>query len=49
VTADAREAWGFVKTMLLHAAEKMPEENYPFKPVPKSAPFAERLCATVKG
>ena len=59
MTADAREAWGFVKTMLLHAAEKMPEENYPFKPVPEVRSFGELiahivgaqngLCAAVKG
>jgi hypothetical protein len=45
VTADAREAWGFVKTMLLHAAEKMPEENYPFKPVPEVRSFRRTGCA----
>ncbi|MGO9094896.1 MAG: DinB family protein [Bryobacteraceae bacterium] len=59
LTADARDAWSFVKTMVLRAAEKMPEENYAFKPVPEVRSFGELighilgaqngLCATVKG
>jgi uncharacterized damage-inducible protein DinB len=59
LTADAREAWGFVKTVVLRAAEKMPEENYPFKPVPEVRSFAQvvahivysqnQICSQVKG
>jgi uncharacterized damage-inducible protein DinB len=59
LTADAREAWSFVKTIVLRAAEKMPEENYPFKPVPEVRSFAQLvahiasaqndMCAQVKG
>jgi uncharacterized damage-inducible protein DinB len=59
LTADAREAWSFVKTIVLRAAEKMPEENYSFKPVPEVRSFAQlvshiafaqnSLCAQVRG
>jgi uncharacterized damage-inducible protein DinB len=59
LTADARAAWGFVKNMVLRAAEKMPEENYAFKPVPEVRSFGQlirhvtgaqnEICAMVKG
>ncbi|MGB7761790.1 MAG: DinB family protein [Bryobacteraceae bacterium] len=59
LTADAREAWGFVKSIVLRAAEKMPEENYPFKPVPEVRSFGQlvahityaqdEMCTQVKG
>ena len=59
LTADARDAWGFVKTNVLRAAEKMPEENYPFKPVPEVRSFGQliahivvtqnEVCAAEKG
>lgn len=59
MTSDAREAWGFVKDMVLRAAEKMPEENYAFKPVTEVRSFGQLithivlsqngLCAAVKG
>ena len=59
LTSDAREAWGFVKSLVLRAAEKMPEENYAFKPVPEVRSFGQlvghitgaqnALCSMVKG
>jgi uncharacterized damage-inducible protein DinB len=59
LTADAREAWGFVKTVVLRAAEKMPEENYAFKPTPEVRSFSQliahiaysqnQICTQVKG
>lgn len=59
LTADAREAWTFVKTIVLRGAEKMPEENYAFKPVPEVRSFAQLvshiasaqndLCAQARG
>jgi uncharacterized damage-inducible protein DinB len=59
LTTDARAAWGFVKSVVLRAAEKMPEENYAFKPVPEVRSFGQVvwhivtaqqvLCSTVKG
>ena len=59
LSSDARAGWGFVKTLVLRAAEKMPEENYAFKPVPEVRSFGQliehiafsqqALCAMVKG
>jgi len=59
LTADARQAWGFVKDIVLRAAEKMPEENYAFKPVPEVRSFSQlvahialsqnQICAQAKG
>ena len=59
LSSDARAGWAFVKTMVLRAAEKMPEENYAFKPVPEVRSFGQlighvtfsqqALCAMVKG
>jgi len=59
LTSDARDAWGFTRTLVLRAAEKMPEENYAFKPVPEVRSFGQlighiafsqrELCAMVKG
>jgi uncharacterized damage-inducible protein DinB len=59
LSSDAREGWAFVKTLVLRAAEKMPEENYAFKPVPEVRSFGQlighitfsqqNLCAMVKG
>ena len=59
LSSDARAGWAFVKTMVLRAAEKMPEENYAFKPVPEVRSFGQlighitfsqqTLCAMVKG
>src|SRR5208283_1259843 len=59
LTTDARDAWGFVKNIVLRAAEKMPEENYAFKPVPEVRSFSQliahitnaqnEMCTQVKG
>ena len=59
LSSDARAQWAFVKAIVLRAAEKMPEENYAFKPVPEVRSFGQlighitiaqqRLCAMVKG
>jgi uncharacterized damage-inducible protein DinB len=59
LSSDARVGWAYVKTLVLRAAEKMPEENYAFKPAPEVRSFGQlighvtfsqqRLCAMVKG
>jgi uncharacterized damage-inducible protein DinB len=59
LSSDARAGWAFVSTMVLRAAEKMPEENYAFKPVPEVRSFGQlighitfsqqQLCAMVMG
>lgn len=41
VAADAKSMWGLVKGNLIKAAEKMPEENYSFKPTPEVRSFGE--------
>jgi uncharacterized damage-inducible protein DinB len=43
LSADAKAFWGNVKTNIVRAAEKMPEENYSFKPVPEVRSFGQIL------
>jgi uncharacterized damage-inducible protein DinB len=42
-SADARQAYTQVKTNILRSAEKMPEENYGFKPAPRVRTFGQIL------
>jgi hypothetical protein len=59
LAAEAKQAYNNVKTNLMKAAEKMPEENYSFKPTPEIRSFAEvmdhvadsqmRTCSAVAG
>jgi DinB family protein len=59
ISANLRESWTNVKGLLSRTAEKMPEENYKFKPVPEIQDFGQRMahvigfnmraCAQVKG
>jgi len=56
---DARHAYAEVKNNILKSAEKMPEENYGFKPAPRVRSFGQILghvaeeqyffCGSVKG
>ena len=56
---DARQTYTLIKSSLMKAAEKMPEENYSFRSVPEVRTFGEmiahvadgqlRMCAVVKG
>ena len=58
-SADARQHYALIKTNLLKAAEKMPEENYSFRTTSQVRTFGEmiahvadaqlRMCAVVKG
>jgi uncharacterized damage-inducible protein DinB len=41
ISGYARGAWGGVKNFVLRAAEKMPEENYSFKPVPEVRTYGQ--------
>jgi uncharacterized damage-inducible protein DinB len=43
LSADTKSAYATVKNNLLGAAEKMPEQNYSFKPTPDIRSFAEVL------
>src|SRR5437763_8324094 len=56
---DAHDDYNQVKTYILRSAEKMPEENYYFKPAPRVRTFGQILghlaeeqylyCGTAKG
>src|SRR5579864_354135 len=56
---DARHAYAEVKNNILKSAEKMPEENYGFKPAPRVRSFGQILghvaeeqyiyCGSVRG
>jgi uncharacterized damage-inducible protein DinB len=41
--ADVRTVWDGVKNNVVRAAEKMPEENYSFKPVPEVRSFGQLI------
>ena len=59
LSAEARQAYTSVKNNILRSAEKMPEENYGFKPAPRIRTFGQILghvaeeqyifCGAVKG
>ncbi len=59
LTFEARQAYTAVKNDILRSAEKMPEENYGFKPAPRVRTFGQILghvaeeqyyyCGAVKG
>lgn len=60
LSADVRKAYESIKTNILRSAEKMPEENYAFRPAPRVRTFGQILghiaqeqylffCAPVKG
>ena len=59
LSAEAQQAYTTVKNDILKSAEKMPEENYGFKPAPRVRTFGQILghvaeeqyffCASVKG
>ena len=43
LSADARRAYADVKSNILRSAEKMPEENYNFRPAPRVRTFGQVL------
>jgi hypothetical protein len=59
LSANFKASWANISRLLNRMAEKMPEENYRFKPTPEMADFGARIahavnfnmrgCATVKG
>lgn len=59
LSTEARQAYTSVKNNILRSAEKMPEENYGFKPAPRVRTFGQILghvaeeqyifCGAVKG
>src|SRR5580693_3011883 len=59
LSTEARQVYTSVKSNILRSAEKMPEENYSFKPAPRVRTFGQILghlaeeqylyCGTAKG
>lgn len=59
LSTDTKMAWNTVKNYIARAAEKMPEENYAFKPVPEVRSYGQlighiadaqfMLCAAASG
>jgi DinB family protein len=59
LSANFKASWQNISGLLARMAEKMPEENYRFKPTPEMADFGARIahaigfnmrgCATAKG
>src|SRR5437868_13461032 len=59
LSTEAKQAYTTVKNDILRSAEKMPEENYAFKPAPRVRTFGQILghlaeeqylfCSRVKG
>ena len=46
LSSEAQQAWTRTKNYILAAAEKMPEENYSFKPAPESQSFGDLVAHT---
>lgn len=46
LSTEARQSWTRTKGNLLAAADKMPEENYTFKPAPESQSFRDLVAHT---
>jgi DinB family protein len=59
LSANMKSSWGNIKNLLTRMAEKMPEQDYRFKPTPEMQDFGQRMahvvafnmrgCSTVKG
>src|SRR5436189_231910 len=59
LSANMKASWTNIRDLLTKMAEKMPDENYRFKPTPEMQDFGQRMahvvtfnmrgCATVKG
>jgi hypothetical protein len=49
VIAESKQAYTQVKNNLIKMAEKMPEENYSFKPVPEIRSFGELMAHIADG
>jgi len=46
LSTEAQQSWARTKNNTLAAAEKMPEENYGFKPAPESQSFRDLIAHT---
>ena len=46
MATEVQQAWGRTMSNVVAAAEKMPEENYGFKPAPESQSFRDLVAHT---
>ena len=46
LSSEARQAWTRTSNFIVAAANKMPEENYSFKPSPESQSFGDLVAHT---
>jgi hypothetical protein len=46
LSTEAQQSWARTKNNIIAAAEKMPEENYSFKPAPESQSFRDLVAHT---
>jgi hypothetical protein len=46
LSTEAQQSWARTKNNIIAAAEKMPEENYGFKPAPESQSFRDLVAHT---
>lgn len=49
ITTDALEGWNYSKSLILRAAENLPEEHYAFKPTPEVRSFGEIIAHVIVG
>ena len=47
ISANMKQSWTNVKSLLTRMAEKMPEENYRFKPTPEMQDFGQRMAHVI--
>ena len=46
LSSEAQRAWNRTKSLIVAAANKMPEEHYSFKPAPESQSFGDLVAHT---
>jgi len=47
ISTNMKQSWNNVKGLLQRMAEKMPEENYRFKPAPEMQDFGQRMAHVI--
>src|SRR5579859_4285473 len=47
ISANMKQSWKNVRDLLAKMAEKMPEENYRFKPTPEVQDFGQRMAHVI--
>ena len=47
ISANMKQSWANIRDLLTQTAEKMPEENYRFKPTPEVQDFGQRMAHVI--